>query len=624
MMTQYPRWKVLLLVVVIGIAALYALPNLYGDDPAVQVLPNQAALVIQDELKADITEALAEADLPVKRWHQEDRELLIRFHNTTDQLKAKDLLRQRLDSHYTVALNLAPAMPSWLEKIGAAPVKLGLDLRGGVHFLMEVDVASSIQRRLDGYRTDIRPILRDAKARYQRIETLDENALLIEFDTQESVDSALSELRNTFSELEWIQDGERGDYVLIARMTSYALQDIRNYTVEQTITTLRNRVNELGVAEAVVQRQGLNRIAVELPGIQDTARAKDILGKTATLEFRMRDEEHDALTAARSSQVPKGSELFYDRYERPVLLRHRVILTGDNITGANVGTDSRDGRPVVNVRIGGAGLELFKKMTRENVGKGMGVVYIETTVNDVEVDGEETPVRVVDTHKQVISVATIQSALGSQFQISGFTLREAQDLALLLRAGALPATISIVEERTIGPSLGQENINMGMQSIVIGLTLVLTVMIFYYHLFGLLANVTLLMNLVLLVAALSWIGATLTLPGIAGIVLTLGMAVDANVLIFERIREEFRNGLSLHACLHSGFERALSTIIDSNVTTLIVGLILFSVGTGPVKGFAITLCIGILTSLFTAVMGTRALVHLVYGRNGQRKLRIGI
>jgi preprotein translocase subunit SecD len=416
-------------------------------------------------------------------------------------------------------------------------------------------------------------------------------------------------------------NSDQGRFLLNCQIKQSVVQEMRTYTVEQTITTLRNRVNELGVAEAVVQRQGLNHVVVELPGIQDTARAKDILGKTATLEFHLYAKD-EAAKVQPGGLAPAGTKWYYDREGRPLLFKKRVILTGDSITGASVGSDDQSGRPAVLVRVGGTGLSLFKKTTLENIGNAMGVVYIETKTDQSVVDGE-----VVRTHRTIetlISHATIQSALGSRFQITGLSIVEAQNLALLLRSGALPATISIVEERTVGPSLGQENIRLGVMSIVIGMSLVVVAMLLYYSVFGLIADLALAINVVLLIAILSLIGATLTLPGMAGIVLTVGMAVDANVLIFERIREELRNGMSIQSAIHSGFDRALATIIDANLTTLIVGIILFSVGTGPVKGFAVTLCIGIITSMITAITMTRAMVNIAYGGRDVKKLRIGI
>ncbi|MGD9592218.1 MAG: protein translocase subunit SecD, partial [Candidatus Berkiella sp.] len=448
-----------------------------------------------------------------------------------------------------------------------------------------------------------------------------QQGISITFDDEATLQKAEAAIRTRSRDFDVSRNIQDGKFQLSLNLKPSVVQEIKNNTLEQTMSTLRNRVNELGVAEAVVQRQGINHIVVELPGIQDTARAKDILGKTATLEFHLHAREQSA-NAKPGMAAPPGTKWYYERDGRPYLLNKREILTGESITGAMVGSDDRTGRPAVLVRVGGAGLSLFKKTTLENIGELLGVVYIESKTDQEIVDGQ-----VVKKNKKselLISIATIQSALGSQFQITGLTLNEAQDLALLLRAGALPAAMNIVEERTVGPSLGQENIRLGVISIEVGLGLVVFAMLVYYSVFGIIANLALLINIVLLISILSLVGATLTLPGMAGIVLTVGMAVDANVLIFERIREELRNGMSTQAAIHAGFEHALATIIDANLTTLIVGIILFSIGSGPVKGFAVTLCIGILTSMLTATTGTRAIVNLIYGGRTVKHLRIGI
>ncbi len=559
-MMTFPRWKYYVLAFVLCLGFVYALPNLYGDDPAVQVKAlsqnaeeSSSAKNTQDIL-AKISTLLEEAHLRAKSIKQEKAgeegdTILIRLSNPEDQLKAKEILKKGLGESYSVALNLAPLTPHWLSVLGAEPMKLGLDLRGGVHFLLEVDFESMMNRRLQ---------------EFAGTDNLSKNQ---------------------------IDDMTR---------------QIRNETMEQTVSTLRKRVNELGVAEAIVQRQGLNRVVVQLPGIQDTAYARDILGKTATLKFLLEDDEHDIKTALTGRIIP-GSKLYTDKYG-PVLLKEKLILSGESVTGATTGMD-KDNKPSVNIRLGGD-VSQFVKTTRENIGHVMAVVYVE--VQDQKI--KET----------LISRATINDTLGNNFQITGFSMQAARDLALLLRAGALPAAISIVEERIVGPSMGQDNIRMGMTSVAVGLGLVMLFMTLYYGAFGMLANIALVANLILLLAVMSLIGATLTLPGIAGIVLTLGMAVDANVLIFERIREELRLGLSPQASIHRGFEYAFATIIDSNLTTLIVGVILFTIGSGPIKGFAITLCIGILTTLLTATMGSRALVHLFFGSRTLKRVRVGI
>jgi preprotein translocase subunit SecD len=620
-MNRTPSWKLGLLVIVLLAGLVYSLPNLFGEDPALQLSTHATSW--EPNVTQDLTAVLSKEKIDPKAIDLESAQnLLIRFKNTEDQIKARDILKQHFGDTVTAALNLAPMTPKWLTWLGAHPMKLGLDLRGGVHFLMEVDVDSAIKRRMEGYLTEFRTELKNQKLRYSSISaSQDGGQLTVIFPDKTTRDAAEIGLKKLFTgELE-VQTKQETATELSAKLSQKTTQEIRNSTVEQTIVTLRNRVNELGVAEAVVQRQGLNHVVVELPGIQDTARAKDILGKTATLEFLLRDDEND-VSGALQGKIPPGSKLYYDKHQRPVLMKKRVILTGASITGAVAGADSRDGRPSVSVHVSGAGLGNWKTATKENRGKDMGVVYIETKITHETLNGQE--IRKQKLEETLISVATINEPLGSRFQITGLSPVEAQNLALLLRAGALPATISIVEERTVGPSLGQENIRLGILSIEVGMGLVILAMLVYYSFFGLLANLALLINLILLVAVCSLIGVTLTLPGIAGMILTVGMAVDANVLIFERIREELRHGLSVHASIHSGFERALATIIDSNLTTLIVGIILFSVGSGPIKGFAIVLCIGILTSMLTSVTYTRAIVNLIYGHRNVEKLPIGM
>lgn len=620
MLNRYPSWKYVVLLIVLMTGLIYSAPNLYGEDPAVQVLPGTGRSLTSETL-VQIENALKGSNISYRAIQQENNTFLIRFTDPAQQIKARDVIREALGEHYIVALNLAPKTPAWLEMFGAKPMKLGLDLRGGVHFLIEVDTDSAINRRMEAVMTDMRTDLRQENIRYRGATRTKPNEIAIGFDNAEVLAEAQKYFQKQYNEFDCKANAENERYLLNCVLKPSVIQESRTYTIEQTITTLRNRVNELGVAEAVVQRQGLDHVVVELPGIQDTARAKDILGKTATLEFHLYAKD-EAAKVQPGALAPPGTKWYYDRDEKPFLYKKRVILTGESITGAIVGTDEQSGRPAVLVRVGGTGLSLFKKTTQENVGNTMGVVYIETKTDQKVIEGE-----VVKTHRvleTLISHATIQSALGSRFQITGFSLVEAQNLALLLRSGALPASINIVEERTVGPSLGQENIRLGVMSIMIGMGLVVITMLLYYSVFGLIANFALAINVVLLIAILSLIGATLTLPGMAGIVLTVGMAVDANVLIFERIREELRNGMSSQAAIHSGFERALSTIIDANLTTLIVGIILFSVGTGPVKGFAVTLCIGIVTSMITAITMTRAMVNLVYGGRNVKRLRVGI
>jgi preprotein translocase subunit SecD len=620
MLNTFPRWKYILLSIVILFGLIYALPNIYPEDPAVQVSGIKGA-VVDEKLVEKIKAELSLNNFPYKSVAIEDVGILARFNKTEQQLKTKDFIKSLVGDEFSVALNLAPVIPRWLDILGAKPMKLGLDLRGGVRFLMEVDVASGLDRRLDGDYSDLRNKFREEKIRYKKFRIKKDGVLLAEFATPELRQQANQYLSRNYPHLELTRIETDDLFSLEMRLSAAQINETRTYTVEQTISTLRNRVNELGVAEAIVQRQGANRVVVELPGIQDTARAKDILGKTATLDFVMADHEND-VNQALQGRVPPGTRILPDQFGRKVLVKKRVILTGDSITGATSSFDSRDNKPAVSIRLGGSGIGLFKETTMNNIGKRMAVVYRETKVEDKFIDGEA--VKEKKTTETIISLATIQSALGTSFQITGLSLEESRDLALLLRAGALPATTSIVEERIVGPSMGQENIDMGMISIVVGLSLVLLFMTIYYSVFGVVANIALFLNLVLLVAIMSLLGATLTLPGIAGIVLTLGMAVDANVLIFERIREELRAGMTPQASIQRGFSHAFSTIVDANLTTLIVGVILFAVGTGPVKGFAITLSIGILTSMFTAITGTRAMVNFLYNGKTSKRLLVGI
>lgn len=605
---HFARWKYYFLFIALVLAFIYAIPNFYGEDPAVQISGLKGQIIDADRVQK-LERQLQTASIQPKSVVLENnqKELLVRLPNPEAQLRAKEIIRKEFDENYSVALNLAPVTPAWLVALGAKPMKLGLDLQGGVHFLMQVDVASVVNRRLEGYYIDLPKVLRQENLSYKNIDQIGKEKISISFKDKEAQDKAYRFLKTYASELVFIATEESEVFSLTGEFSDVALQAIRSETLEQTMATLRNRVNELGVAEAIVQRQGLNRVVVELPGIQDTAYARDILGKTATLKFLMEDYKHELKDVLAGNSVA-GSKIYIDRHRRPVLLRTQPIMTGEAVVGATTAQD-RDGGPSVSVRLGGD-VAFFSKITRENIGRRMAVVYIE--INEGKIN------------ESLISLATIQSALGNQFQITGLTYEESRDLALLLRAGALPAPVSIVEESIVGPSMGQENIQMGIISVAVGLGLVLVFMTFYYSVFGVIANLALLANLIFLLALMSLIGATLTLPGIAGIVLTLGMAVDANVLIFERIREELRLGLSPKNSIHRGFQYAFATIIDSNLTTLIVGVILFSVGTGPVKGFAVTLCIGILTSLLTATMGSRALVELLYGGRNIKRIRVGI
>ena len=614
MLNKYPLWKNLLVIFVILLAALYALPNIYGEDPAVQISADRQATV--DAATLDLVrETLKSEDISPKSIALEQEQVLVRLSSDKEQLQAREALNKRLGDHYIVALNLAPATPSWLKSIGAEPMKLGLDLRGGVHFLMEIDMNEAMRKILDGMKDTIRSSLREERIRYTNV-SVEDNAINVELRSDEDFQQAEQYLDGRYQGYQMVVDAETNTVTM--RMTEQKLAETRDYAVSQNITIMRNRVNELGVAEPVIQRQGANRIVVELPGVQDTARAKEILGATATLEFRMVDTENDVRDAV-NGRVPFGSELLPSRNGGPQLLKEDVILTGDHIVNAGVGYDEYN-RPQVNIELDGVGGDKMSLATKDNVGKPMATVFME-----YESTGERDAEGNLQFNKkaEVVSVATIQSRLGSSFRITGVGPQEAQNLSLLLRAGALIAPIQIVEERTVGPSLGQQNIDAGTQAIIWGLVLVLLFMVLYYRKFGIVADVALATNIILIIGVMSMIpGATLTLPGMAGIVLTVGMAVDANVLIFERIREEIRAKRSPQQAIHHGYDSALSTIADANITTLIAAIILFAVGNGPVKGFAITLAIGIITSMFTAIVGTRAIVNSVWGGKRLSKLSI--
>ena len=617
-MNRYPLWKYLLLLVVLVVGLLYALPNLYGEDPAIQISKRDGA--VSTALQSQVETVLKKDGLRYKRIEHDGSSLLVRFFNTDTQLKAIDQIKTALGNQYVVAVNLAPATPYWLRAIGANPMYLGLDLRGGVHFLLQIDMEAAVGQVLDRDETGMRRFLMSQQVQYRAV-TRSKEQLFIRFPDAATRDKAQGLLSNEYRDLVFAPVTHDGGPSLSAKLSDAALRQTQQYAMEQNITTLRNRVNELGVAEPVIQRQGQDRIVVELPGVQDTARAKNILGATAGLQFRLVFQNGDAAQAAKTGNVPLGARLFYERNGQPILLQSQVILTGDYVTNASSGFEQQNNTPAVFITLDGQGANLMSAATRDNVGKLMAVVYIETKPETKMVGGKKTTVYTKT--EQVINVATIQQQLGKRFQITGLNSpQQARNLALLLRAGSLAAPMNIVEERTVGPSLGKENIQQGFNSAVIGFLLVVFFMAIYYRVFGLIANLALFANVVLVVAIMSMIQATLTLPGIAGITLTVGMAVDANVLIFERIREELRNGNTPQASIHAGYDRAMATIIDSNVTTLIASVILFAFGSGPVKGFAVTLSIGIVTSMFTAIMGTRAVVNLIYGRRRVSKLAI--
>ena len=622
----YPTWKYVMVVMVLLLGILYALPNLYGEDPSLQISPQRDA-VISSELENTVVSVLDQSKIPYKSLERNESRIVVRFPDTDSQLSAHYSVDRAVRDAYgnddfTVAMNLAPAAPDWLRNLGADPMKLGLDLRGGIHFLMEVDMNTAIEKRENTFASEFRDELREERLRYIRPLNRDANGgVTVRFRDEESRDTAYDFLRTKYQELTFTTSESADTYNFRAFFSDEQLRVVRDEAVRQNITTLRNRVNQLGVAEPLIQRQGPERIVVQLPGVQDSAQAKKILSATASLEFRLVNSNRDVRDALRG-RVPRDSEILYERDGNPVLLYRDVIVTGDHIVNANSGVDE-NGLPQVNIVLDGKGGDQMANVSRRNLQKPMATVFIEYKTDYVEEDGKliAQPPR---KEESVINVATIQAVLGNRFRITGIdSPREAQELAILLRAGALTAPIQIVEERTIGPSLGKENIELGMLSIQIGLVIVLAFMIVYYRVFGLVANVALVSNLILIVAVMSLIpGATLTLPGMAGIVLTVGMAVDANVLIFERIREEIRSGTSVQQAIHNGYDKALSTIADANITTLVAAIILFAVGTGPIKGFAVTLSIGILTSMFTAIVGSRAIINLIYGGKRLKKIAI--
>jgi preprotein translocase subunit SecD len=622
MLNKYPLWKYLLILAVLVVGAIYSVPNLYPDDPALQISASSTERAVTPAEVQRVDAALAQAKLAVKSsdLNANGSRVLIRLTRADDQLPAQEVVRRTLGDDFVVALNLAPTTPQWLRKLGASPMKLGLDLSGGVHFLLAVDMDKAVDARLKVYDNEVKTLLRREKVRYRSMP--DQNgALQLGFTDAADLQQAQSLIRKNYSDFELTTD-TRGDLqVLRLQLTEAKLREIRNYAVTQNLTTVRNRVNELGVAEPLVQRQGADRIVVELPGVQDTAEAKRILGKTANLEFRL----------AASADTPRASTESFEFREpgRPAVpLERNVIITGDQVTDASASFDE-NGRPQVNIRLDGHGGDLINRATRSNVGRSMAVVFIEqrpvTRYTTQTVDGVQKEVAVpgFEEERRIISLATIQSALGNSFRITGLNgSGEASELALLLRAGGLAAPMYFAEERTLGPSLGADNIEKGIDASLWGMVFVSLFLIAIYRFFGLLATIALGFNMVLLMALMSILHATLTLPGIAGIVLTMGQAVDANVLIFSRIREEIANGMPIQRAIHEGFSRAFTAILDSNLTTLLVGAILFAMGTGPVKGFAVTMSLGIFTSLFTAIFVTRAMVNLIYGGRNVKKLWI--
>jgi len=620
MLNKYPLWKYLLILAVLAIGLVYSAPNLYPDDPAIQLTGASTTLKVDQPALDRAVGALKQAGIAVKAAEVAENGGLLRLERLSDQLPAKEAVRRVMGDDYVVALNLAPTTPQWLRNLGASPMKLGLDLSGGVHFLLEVDMEKAVAARMQVYEGEVKALLRKERIRYRSLPSRGD-AFQLGFADSETLGRVQALVRKNFTDFELTSTERSEQQVLNVALTEAKLAEIREYSIKQNLTTVRNRVNELGVSEPLVQRQGANRIVVELPGVQDTAEAKRILGKTASLEFRL----------AAEPDAPRATTESFEFREpgRPaVALERSLIITGDQVTDAQASYDE-NGRPQVNIRLDGHGGDLMNRATRNNVGRSMAVIFIEqkpvTRYVRQSVDGVEQEVMLqsFQEEKQIISLATIQSPLGSQFRITGLDGQgESSELALLLRAGGLAAPMYFAEERTIGPSLGAENIDKGIESTWWALIFVSIFVILIYKFFGVLATVALAFNLVLLVGLMSIIGATLTLPGIAGIVLTLGMAVDANVLIFSRIREELKNGLSVQRAIHEGFDRAYSAILDSNLTTLLVGGILFALGSGPIKGFAVTMSLGILTSLFTAIMFTRGMVNLIFGGRNVKKLWI--
>lgn len=620
MLNKYPLWKYLLLGFIVLFTLVYAAPNLYGEDPAVQVSATRGAKVELSTLDK-VQDILKQANISPKSTILENGQILVRLASSDDQLTAREKISEQIGDGFVTALNLAASTPAWLEAIGGSPLKLGLDLRGGVHFLMEVDMDEAISKEQDQMVQDFRANLREQKIRYRGIEKAStETGVILRFSSQEILNSAANYLKPLNPGFAFDEKETDGTFYLTVSMTADTLKKAKEDALQQNLSILRNRVNELGVAEPLVQRQGEDRIVVELPGIQDTARAKEILGATATLEFHPVDSETDVSDAV-AGRVPASSVVYKDRDGRPVVVKKKIILTGNHIVDAQSSADEY-GRAQVNISLDSQGGSKMSRFTKDNIGKPMATLFIEyLPTGKKKANGKAE----IQKRIEVANVATIQAQLGRSFRITGLdNTAEAHNLALLLRAGALTAPIQIVEERTIGPSLGQQNINNGMKAMVYGLLSVVIFMFIYYRKFGAVANTALILNIIMIVGLMSMIpGATLTLPGIAGIVLTIGMAVDANVLIFERIREELNAGKSIQRAINEGYANALSTIADANITTFITAIILFAVGTGPIKGFAVTLAIGILTSMFTAIFGTRAIVNAVWGgRNDIKKLSI--
>ena len=615
-MNHYAAWKNALIVFFLFLSTLYALPNLYGSDLAIQITGTGDYIVEDSDLES-ISSTLTENNVDFKSIKIDSNNILVRFNNSQSQLSSKTLLKNSLSRNYVVALNLAPSIPQWLGNLGGKAMSLGLDLRGGVHFLLEVDMEAVVSTSLDRYYNELRTALRKDKL-YKKIRKED-NRLVVSFKSEDLKNKAKKVLKNDLPDLV-IVEGSELELEFGLEVSSSAQSIAKSSALKQNITTLRNRVNELGVAEPIIQQQGTERIVVQLPGVQDTARAKEILGAVATVEFRLVDEQNDVQTAIQSGKTPSGSKLYKFKDGRPLLLKTTVIATGENIVDASSSVD-QDNQPQVSIVLDSSGGRTMLETTKEFIGYRMAVVFIENQVETIIEDGVAVKKR--SKTQDIINAATIQGTFSNRFQITGLdSSREARNLALLLRAGSLSAPVEIIEERTIGPSLGADNIQKGFISVLVGFALVLVFMAWRYRVFGLVANVALTLNLITIVSILSMLQATLTLPGIAGIVLTVGMAVDANVLIFERIKEEMRSAKDIQKAISAGYEKALLTIADANITTLIASLVLFSFGTGAIKGFAVTLSIGIITSMFTAIIVSRAMINLIYGGKKDKELAI--
>ncbi len=626
-MTRYPLWKYILILVVCAMGILYAFPNLYGDDPGIQ-MRGARGLSIERSLTGDIEKVLQENDIAATAVHYVDNSVDVQFADNDTQLRAREVLNKEFGKEHTIALTLLSAAPQWLTGMGLSPMNLGLDLRGGVHFLLEVDIQSAVDKARARALLDIKTELRKSGVRYKSVKINPAGQIEVVLRQAGQLDQARRIIAKNLNELNALSiEGQASQFLVEIKPAE--VENIKKFALEQNMIALRNRIDQLGVAEPIVQQQGDNRIVIQLPGVQDPARAKLILGRAATLEMRMVDEKRNS-SAISSGVAPPGSSLYQHRDGRPILLKDELIYSGDNIVDAQASIDTENGGPIVNITLDAKGARTNQRVTGDNIGNRMAVVYLETVTEtrkdengSVILNEQGEPERLTHKIQEVITAPVIRDQLGKRFQISGLDgINEARDLSLMLRAGALAAPVEIIEERTIGPSLGKDNIAQGFKSVMIGLALVLVFMVVYYRVFGLVANVALVLNLVLLVAVLSMLQATLSLPGVAGIVLTVGMAVDANVLIFERIREELRNGVSAQKSIDQGYARAFSTILDANVTTLIAAVVLFAFGTGPIKGFAVTLSIGIVTSMFTAIVVSRGIIYLIYGRRRVDKIAI--